>query len=396
MGFKKKHMALGLVAIMVVVMTSACTLTGKAVGESLKTNDIPDGEAVLGQAVSEKKDLSEMELQEEVPSVSVSSSDMIGADMPEIIYNDANRLIVSCWKGVFVYDKNEHKIIRSLDRVALKCDCTQGDMYTSVHASDDGKYVYLDCEYYELQYQFDVDNNKLEKLEYKEDRWKTTDFFNKYGDWFKEDTTDVAWYMDPKGEKVYTNLVHMDGNLMCVGYYESKELAPTEEFPDPVQPQYIFTDEYTPQIDKKDELTRDDYSCWADICLDRIEGDVLIGHYSASTYKVYRYNVAMGNVCGFGSTEVYVKINSKTVFKIFDGKKDKEGHQKATKVSEKRFREYIKKHNNPGKPSYGIYDSEDPEHSTATRPGGPAYGGLRFGVEVEKGNCVSVEQLYQA
>ncbi len=343
-----------------------------------------------------KKDSSELELQEEVPSVSVSSSDMIGADMPEIIYNDANRLIVSCWKGVFVYDKNEHKIIRSLDRVALKCDCTQGDMYTSVHASNDGKYVYLDCEYYELQYQFDVDNNKLEKLEYKEDRWKTTDFFNSYGDWFKEDTTDVAWYMDPKGEKVYTNLVHMDGNLMCVGYYESKELAPTEEFPDPVQPRYIFTDEYTPQIDKKDELTKDDYSCLADICLDRIEGDLLIGHYSASTYEVYRYNVAMGNVCGFGSTEVYVKINPKTVFKIFDGKKDKEGHQKATKVSEKRFREYIKKHNNPGEPSYGIYDPEDPEHSTATRPGGPAYGGLRFCIETEKGKCVSVEQLYQA
>lgn len=52
LGFKKKHMALGLIAILVVVLTSACTLTGKAVGESLKTNDISDGEAVSGQAVS--------------------------------------------------------------------------------------------------------------------------------------------------------------------------------------------------------------------------------------------------------------------------------------------------------------------------------------------------------
>ncbi len=52
MGFKKKHMALGLIAILVVVLTSACTLTGKAVGESLKTNDISDGEVVSGQAVS--------------------------------------------------------------------------------------------------------------------------------------------------------------------------------------------------------------------------------------------------------------------------------------------------------------------------------------------------------
>lgn len=52
LGFKKKHMALGLIAILVVVMTSACTLTGKAAGESLKTNDISDGEAVSGQAVS--------------------------------------------------------------------------------------------------------------------------------------------------------------------------------------------------------------------------------------------------------------------------------------------------------------------------------------------------------
>ena len=52
MGFKKKHVALGLIAILVVVMTSACTLTGKAMGESLKTNDISDGDAVSGQAVS--------------------------------------------------------------------------------------------------------------------------------------------------------------------------------------------------------------------------------------------------------------------------------------------------------------------------------------------------------
>ena len=52
LGFKKKHMALGLIAILVVVLTSACTLTGKAMGESLKINDISDGEAVSGQAVS--------------------------------------------------------------------------------------------------------------------------------------------------------------------------------------------------------------------------------------------------------------------------------------------------------------------------------------------------------
>ena len=52
LGFKKKHMALGLIAILVVVLTSACTLTGRAAGESLKTNDISDGEAVSGQAVS--------------------------------------------------------------------------------------------------------------------------------------------------------------------------------------------------------------------------------------------------------------------------------------------------------------------------------------------------------
>ncbi len=51
------YVALGLVAIMVVIMTSACTLTDKAAGESLKTNDIPDGEAASGQAVSEKKRL---------------------------------------------------------------------------------------------------------------------------------------------------------------------------------------------------------------------------------------------------------------------------------------------------------------------------------------------------
>jgi hypothetical protein len=61
----------------------------------------------------------------------------------EILFVNEDRLILTCYKGVFVYDKKEHKMYRTLDRKAIGFADTQGDNYTEIYATANGDKVYL-------------------------------------------------------------------------------------------------------------------------------------------------------------------------------------------------------------------------------------------------------------
>jgi beta-lactamase regulating signal transducer with metallopeptidase domain len=70
-------------------------------------------------------------------------TDSIGADEPQICYEDEERMIFSGYFGLFVYDRKNCSIVQSLNLKAIDCDSTQGDAYCEIQASADGNTVYL-------------------------------------------------------------------------------------------------------------------------------------------------------------------------------------------------------------------------------------------------------------
>ena len=70
-------------------------------------------------------------------------TDSIGADEPQICYEDEKRMIFSGYFGLFVYDRKNCSIVQSLNLKAIGCDSTQGDAYCEIQASADGNTVYL-------------------------------------------------------------------------------------------------------------------------------------------------------------------------------------------------------------------------------------------------------------
>ena len=70
-------------------------------------------------------------------------TDSIGADEPQICYEDEERMIFSGYFGLFVYDRKNCSIVQSLNLKAIGCDSTQGDAYCEIQASADGNTVYL-------------------------------------------------------------------------------------------------------------------------------------------------------------------------------------------------------------------------------------------------------------
>ena len=209
-----------------------------------------------------------------ITEAKVSEKDPWGSDMPEIVFVNEDRLIVTCYKGVFVYDKKEHRMYRTLDRKAIGCEATQGDDYTEIHATANGDKVYLYCINKELLYEFDVEENTLIKHKFVEDLPDQIDEFRHFVYMKIADLTstnmdddmpyvyprnDRAWYYNKAGAKFYTVINNEDafecgnGRLTDLLYYEyggkDVETDPEQALNKKEDEYgYIFKDEYRAMV----------------------------------------------------------------------------------------------------------------------------------------------------
>lgn len=94
-------------------------------------------------------------------------ADLWGADLPYICYEDDKRMIFAGYFGLFVYSREKEEIVQSLNLKEIGCNMTQGDHYCEIDVSEDGKIVYLHVLRDKQMYQYFIDTNELQRLEYK-------------------------------------------------------------------------------------------------------------------------------------------------------------------------------------------------------------------------------------
>lgn len=121
----------------------------------------------------------------EPASPELSSDQVIGADMAELDYASDDIVIFHGYFGLFVYDLNSNKMIRSLDLNQIGCAATQGDNYCEVTVSADGNTVQLHPMSSKNMYVYTVSDNTLQKTDYKRMENRFTGFV---------DTVDIVGY----------------------------------------------------------------------------------------------------------------------------------------------------------------------------------------------------------
>jgi hypothetical protein len=89
-----------------------------------------------------------------------------GADMADIDYASKDIVIFHGYFGLFVYDLNNSKIIRSLDLKSINCSATQGDSFCEVEISNDGNIVQLHAMDNKKMYVYSVPDNTLHEMNY--------------------------------------------------------------------------------------------------------------------------------------------------------------------------------------------------------------------------------------
>lgn len=146
----------------------------------------------------------------EVKNVDIAALDFggdTGADGAQLYYADKDRIVFGGYFGLYVYDRGSGKIISSLDLKYIDCHYTQGDNYTQIAVSNDGKTVYLQPFAYSPEksnnelYVFSIDENTLKKADYDRSRsiWRDTtlDLF-----WIEYDAYAKAEYERDGEERV--------------------------------------------------------------------------------------------------------------------------------------------------------------------------------------------------
>jgi beta-lactamase regulating signal transducer with metallopeptidase domain len=107
---------------------------------------------------------SQTALEPAVPELSLEQT--VGADMAELDYASDDIVIFHGYFGLFVYDLDSLRIIRSLDLKPLNCHYTQGDDYCEVSVSRDGNTVQLHPVSSKNMYVYTVSSNTLRETAY--------------------------------------------------------------------------------------------------------------------------------------------------------------------------------------------------------------------------------------
>ncbi len=102
----------------------------------------------------------------------------LGADMTELDYASDDIVIFHGYYGLFVYDLNSRKIVRSIDLKPIGCSATQGDDYCDVTVSADGNTVQLHPMSSKNMYVYSVPDNTLMETAYERMENRFADFID--------------------------------------------------------------------------------------------------------------------------------------------------------------------------------------------------------------------------
>ncbi len=166
-GIQKKKLAVLLVCVLlcgagIVAYTDADNTSGE-----VRDSNVRGGKDV--KRAEEKEGGTEEDLPGNAVPVKEAEykiTDLWGADSPQIYYEDDATMIFAGYFGLFVYSKQEERIVQSLDLKYIGCDSTQGDHYCDIRVSEDGTQVYLHVNNEDTMFQYFVDTNKLRHVKY--------------------------------------------------------------------------------------------------------------------------------------------------------------------------------------------------------------------------------------
>ena len=105
----------------------------------------------------------------------------LGTDMTQLDYASDDIVIFHDYYGMFVYDLEQQKIVRSLDLGPIGCNFTQGDNHCIVSVSRDGSTVRLHPMSSESMYVWSVRKNTLAKTAYEPMEESFSDFVDTTG-----------------------------------------------------------------------------------------------------------------------------------------------------------------------------------------------------------------------
>ncbi|MBN7771779.1 M56 family metallopeptidase [Clostridium aminobutyricum] len=97
-----------------------------------------------------------------------SAEQSVGADMASLDYASDHTIIFHGYFGLYIYDLDSQRMIRSLDLKVLGCDATQGDNYCEVSVSRDGDTIQLHPMSSAKMFIYTVSDNRLIEAAYKE------------------------------------------------------------------------------------------------------------------------------------------------------------------------------------------------------------------------------------
>lgn len=101
-----------------------------------------------------------------VSSPQISHGQNLGVDMVQLDYASDHTVIFHDYFGLFVYDLDAQKIVRSMDLKSIGCSMTQGDDACEVLISADGNTVQLRPMSSKKMYVYSVSENTLKELDY--------------------------------------------------------------------------------------------------------------------------------------------------------------------------------------------------------------------------------------
>ncbi len=174
MNFRKPAFWVLVVAVIAVAVVCFCLMTNPATA-NISNNDVVDLSDIEEMNIGADEG-SQTSLEPTVPELSPEQN--AGADMAELDYASDNFVIFHGYFGLFVYDINSNKIVRSLDLKPIGCNFTQGDDYCDVTVSADGRTVQLHPMSSENMYVYSVPDNTLKETTHEQMENRFTDFID--------------------------------------------------------------------------------------------------------------------------------------------------------------------------------------------------------------------------
>ena len=252
-------------------------------------------------------------------AIQVDLSASIGADPPELLYADKDRLIIAGYFGVIVYSKKDERIIQCLDLKEIDCHYTQGDKASEKFVRCDGNTIYL--------YRVDKPNEVyVVDLESGLEGWKPYDLSNVP---IHKKTTEIqdlpvekydSW--TDNGKTTYSFLYYAD----TIGSLSYAEFKPEDEYKEISYEDYLSSDYH--RIFFTDPLTSGTHDVAKDVYIIDELSEIMTDNraFTLDTsqyggYPAYDHEVTLAEITAEDGNNQYnnVEADNAYVFVDLDG-----------------------------------------------------------------------------